>query len=57
MINPEVIGQPADQTGINTSDALNLLVKYLPQLVDKASSAGIIDKEVDLTALVSQSTH
>jgi uncharacterized protein YidB (DUF937 family) len=43
--------------GINTSDALNLLAKYLPQLVDKASTAGVVDKKADLTGLVSQLMH
>lgn len=57
MINSEAIEQLAARMGINTSDALNLLVKYLPQLVDKASSAGVIDKKADLTGLVSQLTH
>ncbi|WP_245393277.1 YidB family protein [Pantoea agglomerans] len=57
MINSEAIEQLAARMGINTSDALNLLAKYLPQLVDKASTAGVVDKKVDLTGLVSQLMH
>ncbi|MGK3144341.1 YidB family protein [Pantoea sp. C2G6] len=57
MINSEAIEQLASRMGINTGDALNLLVKYLPQLVDKASSAGTVDKKTDLTSLVSQLVH
>lgn len=57
MINSEAIEQLAARMGINTSDALNLLAKYLPQLVDKASTAGVVDKKADLTGLVSQLMH
>lgn len=57
MINSEAIEQLAARMGINTSDALKLLAKYLPQLVNKASSAGVIDKKADLTGLISQLMH
>ncbi|MBD8260827.1 YidB family protein [Pantoea agglomerans] len=57
MINSEAIEQLAARMGINTGDALNLLAKYLPQLVDKASTAGVVDKKADLTGLVSQLMH
>ncbi|UIL53865.1 MULTISPECIES: YidB family protein [Pantoea] len=57
MIHSEAIQQLAERMGINTQDALNLLVKYLPQLVDKASSAGSLEKNADLSALVSQLMH
>lgn len=46
-INSEAIEQLAARLSINTSDALNLLAKYQPQLVDKASSTGVIDKKAD----------
>jgi len=57
MINSEAIEQLAARMGINTGDALNLLAKYLPQLVDKASTAGAVDKKTDLTALVGELIH
>ena len=57
MINSEAIEQLAARMGINTSDALNLLAKYLPQLVDKASSVSVIDKKADISGLVCQLEH
>lgn len=57
MFNSEAIQQLANGMGINTNDALALLVKYLPQLVDKASPAGTVDKQADLASIVSQLVH
>ena len=53
----EAIEQLAARMGIDTGDALNLLAKYLPQLVEKASSAGMIDKKADLARMASQLMH
>jgi len=57
MFNSASIQQLASGMGINTNDALELLVKYLPQLVDKASPAGTVDKQADLASIVSQLVH
>lgn len=57
MFNSEAIQQLANGMGIKTNDALALLVKYLPQLVDKASPAGTVDKQADLASIVSQLVH
>ena len=57
MIHSEAIRQLTERMGINTQDTLNLLVKYLPQLVDKASFAGSLEKNADLIALASQLMH
>ncbi|WP_267369141.1 MULTISPECIES: YidB family protein [unclassified Pantoea] len=57
MIKSEAIEQLAARMGINTSDALNLLVKYLPQLVDKASAEGVVNKKLDVTGVISQLMH
>ncbi|MEM6051158.1 YidB family protein [Erwinia sp. P7711] len=57
MFNSASIQQLANGMGINTNDALELLVKYLPQLVDKASPAGTVDKQADLASIVSQLVH
>jgi uncharacterized protein YidB (DUF937 family) len=54
MFNSETIEQLASKMGISTSNAQDLLAKYLPQLVDKASSAGVVDKKADLTSIMSQ---
>ncbi|MDH2066317.1 YidB family protein [Pantoea sp. GD03673] len=57
MMSPVAIEQLATRMGISTCDAVNLLARYLPQLVDKASSAGVLNKKVALTGLVCQLTH
>jgi len=57
MFNSASIQQLANGMGINTNDALELLVKYFPQLVDKASPAGTVDKQADLASIVSQLVH
>lgn len=57
MMTSEAVEQLASRIGISTRDALNLLARYLPQLVDKASSAGVINKKVALTGLVCQLMH
>ncbi|MEM6162354.1 YidB family protein [Erwinia sp. P6884] len=57
MIGSEAIEQLATKLGVNTTDALNLLAKYLPQLVDKSSSCGAVDSNTDLTSIVSNLSH
>ncbi|WP_312056532.1 YidB family protein [Pantoea brenneri] len=57
MMSSEAIQQLANRMGLNTRDAMNLLVKYLPQLVDKASSAGSVDTKADLTSILNQLTR
>ena len=57
MMSSEAIQQLANRMGLNTQDAMNLLVKYLPQLVDKASSAGSVDTKADLTSILNQLTR
>ncbi|WP_428944116.1 YidB family protein [Pantoea sp. FN060301] len=57
MIGSEAIEQLAAKLGINTPDALNLLAKYLPQLVDKSSSSGAVDTNTDLALIVNKLSH
>lgn len=56
MFNSEAIEQLASKMGISTGNAQDLLAKYLPPLIDKASSAGAVDKKADLTSIMGQLT-
>lgn len=57
MFSTEAVQQLANNAGVNSDDAANLLAKYLPQLVDKISSAGTIAKEADLASVISGLTR
>lgn len=57
MFSAEAVQQLASNVGVNSEDAANLLAKYLPQLVDKISSAGAIAKEADLASAISGLTR
>ncbi|MDT0175904.1 YidB family protein [Enterobacter sp. BRE11] len=55
MFSAEAVQQLASNVGVNSEDAANLLAKYLPQLVDKISSADAIAKDADLASAISGS--
>ncbi|MGJ0191050.1 YidB family protein [Pantoea sp. RRHST58] len=55
MFSAEAVQQLASNVGVNSEDAASLLAKYLPQLVDKISSAGAIAKDADLASVISGS--
>ncbi|MBS6437321.1 MULTISPECIES: YidB family protein [Pantoea] len=57
MFSTEAVQQLASNVGVNSEDAANLLANYLPQLVDKISSAGAIVKEADLASAISGFTR
>jgi len=57
MFSAEAVQQLASYVGVNSEEAANLLANYLPQLVDKISSAGAIAKEADLASALNGFTR